>query len=310
MGDVANFGKGAAKVTDANIDRVRRDLGQTGMEAGHLGLKTDRTYIGTGRAYNINQYIRTDGKEYKTDQSPYWNDRITPQQIVRDIRRIDAGMKGLKQDTQLFRFERGDMLGNILANAGLTGYDRNNIGSLIQQLKGDPAKLQTFANILRGRAYVNKGYNSFSYLGEHPGFAEYDVQIRIVAKAGTADDSIGIDCLYKLIRLLPRKIEIIPSPFIIVAPHAILILGIVILLTFAEPYTVITLVIKAVNKLVRIGLVHKLVHHFFDLGKIICIKKLLPIVCPLASLLHYFIVKIVPGIINILKIYDLIFYVF
>ena len=185
VGDVANFGKGAAKVTDANIDRVRRDLGQTGMEAGHLGLKTDRTYIGTGRAYNINQYIRTDGKEYKTDQSPYWNDRITPQQIVRDIRRIDAGMKGLKQDTQLFRFERGDMLGNILANAGLTGYDRNNIGSLIQQLKGDPAKLQTFANILRGRAYVNKGYNSFSYLGEHPGFAEYDVQIRIVAKAGT-----------------------------------------------------------------------------------------------------------------------------
>ena len=32
---------------------------------------------------------------------------------------------------------------------------------------------------------MNKGYNSFSYLGEHPGFAEYDVQIRIVAKAGT-----------------------------------------------------------------------------------------------------------------------------
>lgn len=185
MGDVANFGRGTAKITDSNIDRVRRDLGQTGLEAGHLGLKSDRTYIGTGRAYNINQYLRTDGKTHKTDQSPYWNDRITPTEIVRDIRNMDRGMKGLKQDTSLFRFERGDMLGNILANAGLTGYDRNNIDSLIASLKRDPSRLQTFANILRGRDYVNKGYNSFSYLGEHPGFAEYSVQLRTVAKAGT-----------------------------------------------------------------------------------------------------------------------------
>lgn len=185
VGDTANFGNNAATITDANFASLRRAMGQTGEEAGHLGNKLDRTYIGTGRSYNINQYLRTDGKEYKTDQSKFWNNRITPEQIRRDIHKIDAGMRGLPQDTMLFRFERGDMLGGALAQAGLPGYDRNNIGSLIASLKNDPSKLQTFSNILKGMQYTNKGYSSLTYEGSHPGFGAYDVQFRIVARAGT-----------------------------------------------------------------------------------------------------------------------------
>lgn len=186
IGDVANFGKGAEQINDNNIDALRRRLGQTGLEAGNLGPQYQRTYIGIGRAYNINQYLRTDHKDIKSDQSG-WNGIITKAEIRRDIKSMDKGMKPLQNETQLFRFDRGEMFGAMMESIGIkTGITRHNIDGLINNLKNNPTALQDLSNALKGQSYVNKAYNSFSYNGTHPGFGDYAVQFRVVAKPGTS----------------------------------------------------------------------------------------------------------------------------
>ena len=186
IGDVANFGNGAESITDSNFAAIRQRMGQTGLEAGNLGPQYQRTYIGIGRSYNITQYLRTDHKEFTHDLSG-WNNIITKTDIRRDIKSIDKGMKPLQNDTKLYRFDRGDMLGSMLEGIGVkTGINKNNVDSLISSLKSSPTALQDFSNALKGQEYINKGYNSTSYKNDHPGFGAYAVQFRIVAKKGTA----------------------------------------------------------------------------------------------------------------------------
>lgn len=172
------------KLTRADIDRLQRAMGQTGLEAGDPNAPTSRkVYVNTSKSFNINAYLRSDRTSiHDPSGNSQWEYLgYTTADAARAVRQIDSGMKALPYDIALTRFVGGDALGSMLGNPRIT---KANIGRIIQSIK-TPQGAAKFAAALTAADYTEKAYTSTTYLQSHPAFDTRQLRLNIVAKKGT-----------------------------------------------------------------------------------------------------------------------------
>ena len=174
----------ARSITQADIPRLQRLMGQTGYEAGDPNASPDnKVYVKTSKAFNINAYLRSDGR---TIHDPSGNSQwehygYTTADAARAVAQIDRGMKPLPEALKLTRFVGGSTLGAILGNPKITA---NNVGRIIQSIK-TPQGRAKFAAALAAADYTEKAYTSTTYLQTHPAFDTRQLRFNIVARKGT-----------------------------------------------------------------------------------------------------------------------------
>ena len=91
------------------LAQLQAQMGQTGDEAGQVnpGSNKRKLYVNTSKSFNINQYLRTDGKQIDHPNSDWtWMMGYNARMIKNDIQRIDSGMRPLSQDMQLYRWNK------------------------------------------------------------------------------------------------------------------------------------------------------------------------------------------------------------
>lgn len=171
-------------ITQRDIPRLQRLMGQTGYEAGDPNAAPqDKVYVKTSKSFNINAYLRSDGR---TVHDPSGNSQweyygYTTRDAARAVAQIDAGMKPLPENLALTRFVGGSALGAILGNPAI---NNNNVGRIIASIK-TPAGAAKFAAALRAADYTEKAYTSTTYLQTHPAFDQRQLRFNIVARKGT-----------------------------------------------------------------------------------------------------------------------------
>ena len=170
-------------LTQADIPGLQQAMGQTGYEAGDPNASPDnKVYVKTSKSFNINAYLRSDGKSIAAPQNSQWDQLgYTKADAARAIRQIDAGMRPLPEDIQLTRFVGGGALGAILGNPKITSA---NVGRVISSLS-TPAGRAKFAAALQAASYTEKAYTSTTYVQSHPAFDVRRVRLNIVARKGT-----------------------------------------------------------------------------------------------------------------------------
>jgi len=188
--------KGAQQINGIlDVLALQRQMGQTGDEAGRVGVPRNvKEYVGTSKAYNINTYLYTDGATMHSPQSGWddpskvarfpgctASDALTETKVKKMITKIDSGMKPLPNDVQVTRFVEPNALGSYLGNSNINS---STFGSLMSTLNTQAGR-DSFAKQLRGTQTTNKAYTSTSWVNDHPSFANYQIRLRGVAKAGT-----------------------------------------------------------------------------------------------------------------------------
>lgn len=170
-------------VPNAQVAQIQRQMGQTGDEAGKVGVSPfQKTYVGTSKSYNINQYLLTDGKSIKAKGSQWDTLGFTKADARKTIKDMDTGMKPLPDNFILNRFVYPAQLQQMLGGH----FTDTNMGSIIAALKsGDASMVQMFNNLLKGAKYTHKAYTSTTYLDNHPSFDMRQIRLRGVARKGT-----------------------------------------------------------------------------------------------------------------------------
>lgn len=171
-------------ITRADIDELQREMGQTGYEAGDPNAAPrDKVYVKTSKSFNINAYLRSDGRAVHdaSGNSDWERLGYTTRDAARAVRQIDAGMKPLPYNVNLTRFVGGDALGAILGNPRITSA---NVGRIISSIR-TPDGAAKFAAALRAADYTEKAYTSTTYLQTHPAFDTRQIRFNIVARKGT-----------------------------------------------------------------------------------------------------------------------------
>ena len=93
------------------IYQLQSEMGQTGYEAGDPNTNpNNKLYVNTGKAFNINAYLLSDGKTYDSDKTD-WGNYIDKAWIKNAINKIDSGMKPLSQSINVGRFMDAEGLG-------------------------------------------------------------------------------------------------------------------------------------------------------------------------------------------------------
>lgn len=170
-------------VPNAQVAQIQRQMGQTGDEAGKVGVSPfQKTYVGTSKSYNINQYLMTSGKSLKARGSQWDTLGFTKADARNTIKAMDAGMKPLPDNYKVNRFVYPEQLKQMIGG----NFSDTNMGAIISALKsGDASTVTMFNNLLKGAQYVHKAYTSTTYLDKHPSFDLRQIRLRGVAKKGT-----------------------------------------------------------------------------------------------------------------------------
>lgn len=148
-----------ANMSPTDILKMRNAMGQTGWEAGTLGPKDLREYIGSGKSMNVNVWLNTNGQTFASPDS-HWTvgrganpngTRFNENDIKRIVNKMDAGMKPLPRAVNLTRYENPQQT--------LEQYGIKNV-SWSQVQKMDDAQL---TQLFYGRSRVNQGFTSFMH---------------------------------------------------------------------------------------------------------------------------------------------------
>ena len=164
------------------IKQLQKEMGQDGYEAGDPNeVPHKKLYVKTGKAFNINAYLNSDGSTIQSSHSN-WNDLIDKPWVKGAIPKIDKGMKPLSQSVQVSRFLDGDSLGYMLPNVGIT---KSNFGTFISMLESGKISPKSFQSLLQDVDYTHKGYTSTTYAQSHGSYGDRDVKLNMVLRKGT-----------------------------------------------------------------------------------------------------------------------------
>ena len=168
--------------SNAQIKELQNQMGQTGNEAGDANTNpTNKLYVNSGKSFNINAYLNSDGDSIV---SPYtdWDNYISTNWVKNAIETIDKGVKPLPTSVNVSRFVDADSLGYILGN---TGFNSGNFNSLLNSLQSDKSAGKDFTTALQNTNYTHKGYTSTTYVGDHGSYGDRDIRLNMVMRAGT-----------------------------------------------------------------------------------------------------------------------------
>ena len=188
VGAVANntdntFPTGDTIDTKAAMDALRKQMGQTGYEAGDPNASPhNKVYVKTSKAFNINAYLNSDGKTIDSDNSDWQNLGYTKKDAENAIKQIDAGMKPLPKNISVVRFIGGTALKNMFGLNTSSGQDLQNF---IARLETDKTAQANFQTVLQNTQYTQKGYSSTTTVQQHPAFDDRAVRINMVMRSGT-----------------------------------------------------------------------------------------------------------------------------
>lgn len=173
----------ATEITsESQFYKLQSDMGQNGNEAGNPNASPNsKIYANTGKAFNINVYLNTDGKSITSPDSN-WNGLVSTPFIKDAVKKIDSGMKPLTESVKVTRFVDGDALGYILPHSGITS---GNIGKLINKLESGEISSSDFSKSLQGANYTHKAYTSTTYVNQHGSYGNRDIKLNMVLQKGT-----------------------------------------------------------------------------------------------------------------------------
>ena len=181
-GGVSAFPQATAITSQDQIYQLQQEMGQTGMEAGDPNqTPNNKLYVKTGKSFNINAFLNSDGEKI-TSINSNWNNLIDKPWIKNAIPKIDKGMKPLSQSVQVTRFLDGDSVGYMIPNIGVT---KGNFNEFINKLESGQISAKTFQTALKDTDYTHKGYTSTTYAQSHGSYGNRDVRLNMVLRQGT-----------------------------------------------------------------------------------------------------------------------------
>lgn len=169
--------------SDREIEAMRRQMGQTGLEAGDPNASPNwrKLYANTSKSFNINMYLNSDGTTIEHPNSNWTHNYPRPytmQMAKNDIARIDRGMKPLTRDVNTVRYTDGVGLSYILGMGG----QRVDVDALMRGVKSGNTSLGT---ALKNANYVQKSYTSVSYDPNRNAYRDMPVRLEIKMRKGT-----------------------------------------------------------------------------------------------------------------------------
>lgn len=173
----------AVKITSQEqIKQLQKDMGQTGFEAGDPNqTPNSKLYVKTGKAFNINAFLNSDGATILSSNSN-WNGLVEKPWIQNAIQQIDKGMKPLTESVQVSRFLDGNSLGYMIPNMGV---NKGNFNEFVSKLESGEISPKTFQTALKDAEYTHKGYTSTTYTQQHGSYGSRDVRLNMVMQKGT-----------------------------------------------------------------------------------------------------------------------------
>lgn len=167
----------SSKITEDSVKELRDSMGQTGNEAGDpFTTSGNKLYANSGKAFNINAYLNSDGATIHSDMTD-WDNYISKTWVKNAIQKMDGGMKPLTKSVNVTRF------------VGVEGFEKMTgikiSDSLITQLQSGGKIGADLKTALKGLNYVHKGYTSTSYVDSHPSYGDYPVALNMVMRQGT-----------------------------------------------------------------------------------------------------------------------------
>ena len=164
------------------IKQLQQEMGQTGMEAGNPNeTPNGKLYAKTGKAFNINAFLNSDGATILSDYSN-WNGLVDKPWVQNAIKQLDKGMKPLSQAVQVSRYVDGDSLGYMVPGMGV---DKSNFNTFLGKLESGEISPKAFQTALKDVNYTHKGYTSTTYEKSHGSYGGRDVRLNIVMRQGT-----------------------------------------------------------------------------------------------------------------------------
>lgn len=170
-------------VTDADVPRLQRLMGQNGYEAGDPNTYPQRKlYVNTSKSLNINTYLQTDGATIHNPDSQWDSLGYTPRMVRNDIARIDNGMKPLPENIRTYRYVNGDALGNMLNDPRI---NNNSIRGLIRDFTSGRKDVNQLKTALLNTKYTHKAYTSTTYEEYHGSYSQRPVRLNMIFTKGT-----------------------------------------------------------------------------------------------------------------------------
>ena len=167
----------SSKITEDSVKELRNSMGQTGNEAGDpFTNPNNKIYANSGKAFNINAYLNSDGETIHSDMTD-WDNYISKTWVKNAIKHMDTGMKPLPKSIQVTRFVGAEGFEKM------TGIKVND--SLIAQLEKGGSAGADLKTALTNLDYVHKGYTSASYVDSHSSYGDYPVAFNMVMRQGT-----------------------------------------------------------------------------------------------------------------------------
>lgn len=173
----------ATEITSKDqIYQLQKEMGQDGYEAGDPNESPNqKLYVKTGKAFNINAFLNSDGETINSTHSN-WNDLIDKPWVKNAIPKIDKGMKPLSQSVQVTRFLDGDSIGYMLPDLGIS---KSNFQNFANMLESGQISQKSFQSLLQDVDYTHKGYTSTTYAQSHGSYGDRDVKLNMVLTKGT-----------------------------------------------------------------------------------------------------------------------------
>lgn len=169
----------AKDVTHDLAIELRNKMGQDGDEAGIATTNpSNKLYVNSGKSFNINKFLNTDGKSIKSENTD-WDHYIDKPWVKNAIKQIDAGMKPLPESVKTYRYLSGDSLGYM------TGLFDSDFGTFINKLESGTISGKDFSTVLQNTNYVHKGFSSTTYEPKHGTFDNRDIKLNMVFTKGT-----------------------------------------------------------------------------------------------------------------------------
>lgn len=161
------------------IQELQNAMGQTGLEAGDPNADPySKLYANTGKAFNVNMYLMSDGKKI-TSTNSQWNWWANKSDIEKIIKQMDAGMKPLSEAVKTNRYIDAGGL------ARMTGLNVNskNFDQFLNNLQNGQGN--TFSAMMQNINYTHKAYTSTTYDTKHGSFDSRDIKLEMTLNKGT-----------------------------------------------------------------------------------------------------------------------------
>ena len=156
---------GWTDMTDTAATLLRRQMGQTGNEAGLTKAQAgnDRSkqmYVASAKSYLVNNALRSDMQQLTGSSTDphiqasvrFWlNNGYTMKTAASTIKTMDAGMKPMTHDAKFVRYDGESILSMITGKQGIT---------VSQLSRMSPTQVN---NLFAGKVTTDKGYSSASW---------------------------------------------------------------------------------------------------------------------------------------------------